>query len=347
MKIVHILNTNSFSGAENVCISILKQLQNEKCYHTTYVSLNGPIKAIVEANGLEFYGINKMNTSSIKKMIKELKPDLIHCHDFTVSILTSLSTRTIPIISHLHNNPSWIKTINTKTILYSLTLKRYSYVLGVSQSIFDEFRFTSRIKKHKVISNPINLEDIKSNMHEKKYDLIFVGRLTEQKDPLRFINLIPQLYDRFPNLNVVILGDGDLRKKCENFIHTKNLDNKVHLLGFKENRFDFISASKLMCITSKWEGFGLMAIESLALGVPVLTTGVGGLKDIVTDKCGKICTYDNEFIEEAIDLLINHDKYMQKSEMALKRAKELENIDSYMNVLKNIYIKCTYKEKNI
>ena len=108
-------------------------------------------------------------------------------------------------------------------------------------------------------------------------------------------------------------------------------------MGFKKNRFDYICSSKLMCITSKWEGFGLMAIESLALGVPVITTGVGGLKDIVTKDCGCICMSDDEFIKAITIHLTNKSIYREKCKNTMKRAKTLENIDEYMNELKNIY----------
>lgn len=345
MNIIHVLNTNSYSGAENVCITILKQFNKDEDYHTTYVSLKGPIQKIIEDDGLNFYGLNKMNIKNLKKMIKELKPDILHCHDFTASILTTFATHSIPIISHIHSNPLWIKKMNSKTLLYTLTLRRYSYVLGVSRSIFDEFIFTKWINDYKIVSNPIFLADINSLVKEKKYDVIFLGRLTEPKDPIRFIELIKILCDKFPDIKVAMLGDGDLRTACEQKISIDGLEKNINVMGFKKNRYDYICLSKLMCITSKWEGFGLMAIESLALGVPVVTTGVGGLKDIVTDECGKICKDNDEFIQEITSLLKDDIKYNLKKEKALQRAKELENIEVYMENLKDIYAKCLYRSE--
>lgn len=346
MKIIHVLNTNSFSGAENVCITILENLKSDQNYSVTYVSLKGTIQEILDSKQIDFYALEKMNLKCLKKMIYDLKPDIIHCHDFTTSILVSLISKKIPVISHLHNNPSWIKKYNLKSILYRLTLHKYCYVLAVSQSVFREYVFSNKIKNPIVVSNPIDLSKIKGQKLKEKYDLIFLGRLTEQKDPLRFINIVAKLFKSNRNIRVAILGAGDLENECKNLIKINNLGNNIKLLGFKTNRFDYIESSKIMCITSKWEGFGLMAIESLALGVPVVTTSVGGLNDIVTQNCGIFCSDDSEFIKE-IELLLNDSVlYKDKSESAVKRAKKLENIDEYMNLLKKLYLSIE-SERNI
>ncbi|UTY39958.1 hypothetical protein NMU03_03900 [Allocoprobacillus halotolerans] len=80
-----------------------------------------------------------------------------------------------------------------------------------------------------------------------------------------------------------------------------------------------------------------MAIESLALGKPVLSTPVGGLVNIVDNEVGKICLTDDDYITELEKLLNNQEYYNEKHINALNKARKIENINEYMGELKNIY----------
>ncbi len=339
INVVHILNTNSYSGAENVVITIINKLKNNINYNMIYLAIEGPIEEILKENDINYYLVDKLNYLTLKKAISNLNPDVIHCHDFTASILAALVTKKIPIISHLHHNPLWIQSRNIKSLAYKYSLKYFDIVLGVSSSIFDEYKYNNKIRNYKVISNPVDLTQIKPEKIEKEndFDIIFLGRLTQSKNPLRFLNIISNLKKIYPTIKVVVVGDGELRGVCENYIIEHDLKNNVYLKGFQKNRFDFINNSKIMCITSQWEGFGLMAIESLALGKPVLSTPVGGLVNIVDNEVGKICLTDDDYITELEKLLNNQEYYNEKHINALNKARKIENINEYMGELKNIY----------
>ena len=72
-----------------------------------------------------------------------------------------------------------------------------------------------------------------------------------------------------------------------------------------ENPYPVLNASKIMILPSKWEGYGLVAVESLSLGIPVICSGAGGLKNIVNSSCGKICKNKDDYVQEIIELLDN------------------------------------------
>ncbi|MEG0179492.1 MAG: glycosyltransferase, partial [Oscillospiraceae bacterium] len=101
MKILHLLKSTDYSGAENVVISIMQHCTEN---NMVYASPNGSIKKIVQENNLTFYTLKAVNIRSIRQAIKEIKPDIIHAHDFSMSTLAAFSTHKIPIIAHLHNN---------------------------------------------------------------------------------------------------------------------------------------------------------------------------------------------------------------------------------------------------
>lgn len=342
-KVLHILNSSSYSGAENVVINIIKNMEKYKYkFDFCYTSKTGVIEKRLKNEQIEYYLIDSLSIHNIKKAVSYYKPDIIHAHDFTASIMSSIAIKNIPIISHLHNNPPWIKEYCIKSLAYKFTIKKYEKILTVSESVISEYIFKDCMKKKSVvIGNPIDTSIIKEKANikkvDEKYDILFIGRLTEQKNPIRFINLIKKIVDDIPDIRCACIGDGNLYEECKRHIEKLNLNKNIKLYGFLENPYTYLKEAKLLCITSEWEGFGLVAIEALSLGVPVLTTGVGGLSEIVNNKCGKICNNDEEYISEIKKLLSIKGYYNDKQQAAILRAKQLDNIEKYCFDLNNIY----------
>lgn len=340
-KILHILNTSSYSGAENVAITIINNMNSD--YECAYVSMDGLIRSVLDKNGITFLPISKMSIREISRIIAIYKPDIIHAHDFTASVVSSLSTRKIPIISHIHNNSPWIKTYHPYSFAYLVTAMKCKKILGVSESVFSEYVF-GNISKNKsiVVSNPIDLSVIKNNANmaaasDPSYDIVFLGRLATPKNPQRFIKIISDLVRELPAVKVAIIGSGELKTECTKLIEDYRLENNIEMLGFLVNPYGILAKSKILCMTSEWEGFGLVAVEALSLGVPVVASDVGGLPGIVNNKCGALCKHDDEFIQE-INLLLNDENYYDtKSKEAIIQAKKLENIENYTSRIHEIY----------
>lgn len=344
MKVLHILNTGSYSGAENVVATILVNMKND--IDGVYSSLDGSIRDILKEKDISFVSFEKLTIKNLKKVIEEVQPDLIHAHDFTAGIIASLTTFRIPIINHLHNNSPWLKTFSIKSIVYGISCLRYKKILTVSDSVMDEYIF-GRFFKHKslVVGNPINLHIIQEkaleNPYYETYDIAFLGRLTEQKNPMLFLEIIKEIKKTIPSLKVVMIGDGELRSQVEKKIEELELTSTVKLTGFVNNPYAILNKCKVMCMPSLWEGFGLAAVEALGLGKPVVATDVGGLGQIVNNDCGKLCYTKEEFVEEIGSLLLNDDLYQQKSKQALIRANQYHNVESYCQQLQEIYQELT------
>ncbi|WP_461206051.1 glycosyltransferase [Clostridium sp. DL1XJH146] len=340
-KILHILNTSSFSGAENVAITIINNMNSD--YECAYASYDGSIREELDKNNIQFFSLNSMSIFEIRRICRLFKPDVIHAHDYTASIISALSGVKVSIISHLHNNSPWIKTYHPYSFVYLLSALRYKKILGVSDSIFKEYVFGKNIvKKSVVISNPINIQTILEKAKQAKnvnakYDVVFLGRLATQKNPLRFIELIKKISVEYPRIRVAMIGDGNLKEDCINKISNLDLSYTVDILGFLSNPYGILANSKILCMTSNWEGFGLVAVEALSLGIPVVATPVGGLPGIVDQNCGVLTNDDHLYISEVIKLLENRDYRTQKSKMGIKKAEMLNNIKSYIENLCKIY----------
>lgn len=310
-KILYLLSSNIFSGAENVICTIINNLDNN--YEAVYCSPFGPIEDIVKSKGIKYYGLKKLNLKYVKKIIEEYKPDIIHANDYKASLLASFTNFNGPIISHLHNNCPFAKKWNLKTITYTMASNKYTKIIGVSDKVYKEAIFKNKIKnKYSTMYNYIDKEDIAKKSNEfnynKKYDLFFIGRLTEQKNPQKFIEIVNEVKKTYKNITAVMIGDGELKSECIRLIEKYNLEDNIELLGFSKNPFPIIKQCKIGIMPSKWEGFGLTAVESMILNKPVLNSGAGGLEEIFKNAKEFICN-DGEYSKKIAELMKNKEFY--------------------------------------
>lgn len=337
--IMHILNTGSYSGAENVVMTIINNLHE---YEHVYVSLDGPIRSILKQNKIRFFPVKKLSFFEIRRAIRTLRPSVIHAHDFTAGIVSVLTGTRIPIINHLHNNSPWIKEYGWRSFAYCIACLRFKRILTVSSSVMDEYVFGKFFRsKTTIMGNPIDLGRIRKmsgNEDAKKdIDVIFLGRLSAQKRPELFIDIIKKLAKNDPGIKAVMVGDGELNEKVRSLIEKSGLCENISMLGFQDNPYVILKRARVMCMPSSWEGFGLAAVESLALGVPVFASPVGGLKNIVDNSCGGLCNNREEFIRKIEKCLNDKKNYETVSKGAYLKAAKICDVKKYMGKLKKIY----------
>lgn len=345
--ILHVFKSKIYSGAENVACQIIKGLEGqEECI---YMAPHGPIEDKLKSIGLydNYRGVDKLDISSIKAAVKELKPDIIHAHDFTAGVLCAIACKgTVPIVSHLHNNPPWIQSANLKTISYRWASKYFSSILTVSDSVKNEYKFSDKIScPITVVGNPFSVDGVINSVEDDGVDsdVLFVGRLVEQKNPLLVVKVAEKLalnkkiVDQLERAPIVrIVGDGELFEECKNYINEHEIKN-VFMEGFQKNAYSYMAKTKVAIMPSRWEGFGLVALEEMALGVPVVCSGAGGLGEIVTAECGYQVNNLDSYVYSISTLLADKDLYTAKSVAAKKRAREYDNIAEYCKKMMAVY----------
>lgn len=348
MKVLHMLQSNRFSGAENVVCQIISMCRNSNI-EFIYSSQDGQIRDVLKEKNIEFYPIEKMSVNEFKKVIKLVKPDVIHAHDMGASFFAALSCGEIPLISHVHNNNFNSRRLSLKSLLYYIAAKKATHIFWVSQSSFDGYVLHKHlIKKSTVLYNIIDVELLKEKMFLDKntydYDLIYLGRLTYQKNPQRLIKIITKIVAKRPNTKVAIIGIGDLESETKEMSVKNSLDNNVDFLGFKSNPTKILHDSKVMIMTSRWEGTPMCALESLALGVPVVSTPSDGLCELIQNGVnGYLSNDDDELSQYIISLIDNNEKREKFSRNAVKISKSYNDINTYRRKIIDAYVSNRYQ----
>ena len=305
MKVMHVLNSRIYSGAEKVVCQIIHAFQGE--VEMVYCSPESDIvREMVEGQGVTYLPMKTMSVSELSRVIREQKPDLIHAHDMRAGFFSALCCGKIPLVSHIHNNAYDARGLSPKTVGYLLAGFRAKHIFWVSQSSFDGYAFHKLFaRKSSVLYNVIDTDEIYTKLSQDSntydYDLIYVGRLTYQKNPQRLLRLCARLKESKPDLKVAIVGTGELEEELKALSQELNLEDTVHFLGFQPNPIKMVAGSKAIILTSRWEGTPMCALEAMALGTPVVSTPSDGMKDLLTDGVSGYLTESDE--QMAVDLL--------------------------------------------
>ena len=359
MKVLHISKSNTYSGMENVAINIIKSMPDE--IHSVYLTATGSVETKLLEQDIEYIGVEKVDEDIIKRTIDEVKPDIIHAYEYDCSLMCTKVTDTIPIISHLYSVPKWVQKIGPKSVIYGSACKNFAKIIIPNKRVEDKAWFKDKMAgKTVVLGTPFNAvktfekgyvagtEMSKEKLDSFKSDLLFVGYLTDNKNPYEFVRIVNEVRNTHPDVKAVMVGGGDLGSECLELIGKMNLTDNIKMVGLQHNPYVYMNQTKILVAPSKFEGFGMAAAEAMAFGKPVLASKVGGFVLTVDDDCGKICGTDKKpvdrdaFVKNIIELLDNSEIYRMKSEGARKRAKDLNNFDTYMEEVLKIY-EDTYK----
>ena len=212
----------------------------------------------------------------------------------------------------------------------------------------DKFVGQKNISKNIIIPNGCNTDIFKADFAKKssKFKIIFVGRLVEQKSPFTFLKAIKILKAKNINFSVNILGDGDLRKKMEEFVIKNKISENVNFKGWvtKEEILEEYQSAQLQVISSDDEAMSIAALESLACGLYVISTPVSGNTELIkSNENGAFFDFrnHNQLADKILDFY--NSKYLKKFEVDKTKLEIFRKKYDWQNIV------CQYNElfKNI
>ncbi len=274
-----------------------------------------------------FQKITKLDPFSypkrIFKIIKEVKPDIVHMHNsikWFVLLFNSLENFGVKTILHMHNETE----VNQK-------LKVDAFA-GCSQFIVESYRNKSiETEFFKVIHNGVDVEkfrpywevkELRENIRmrfglsQNDFVVLFIGRVSPEKGVEHFINSAILLLKENKNLKFFIIGE--LSEGGERQIYAKKMlkiaepfKNNITFIGcYPPSKIHFLYlVGDVVVVPSNFEEpFGMVAIEAMSTGLPVIVAKKGGLKEYIVDKVNGLFINENYTTEifEKIKLLINN-----------------------------------------
>lgn len=349
MKILHVLTSNQFSGAENVVCQIVGMFSNVPDVQMAYCSRDGQIRQALLERNIDFAPVSNLSVSELKRVIREQRPDIIHAHDMRASLMAALSCGEIPLVSHIHNNAFDSRGLSLKSIAYLYAAKKARHIFWVSQSAFKGYCFHQLFKKKSsILYNIVDIDRLYERMQldtqTYDYDVTYLGRLTYPKNPQRLMRVFRLLKEKMPDIKIAVIGTGELEAETKALAEEYGLSEYVEFLGFQSNPLKILHDSKVMIMTSRWEGTPMCALEAMSFGVPIVSTPVDGLRDlVVSGENGFLTDKDEEIADRITDILRDDSLRKRCAEEALKKARIFNDKELYKRKIYNIWCKCIEK----
>jgi glycosyltransferase involved in cell wall biosynthesis len=153
--------------------------------------------------------------------------------------------------------------------------------------------------------------------------------------------------EKVPAAQLICVGEGPMESSLKASVRNLRLEDDVRFVGFQSNVFECLKQTDVLALPSRTEGFGKAALEAMAMGVPVVATAVGGLRELVVDgETGTLVPYGDprKLADAIVDLLADNRRRLEMGRKARQRAFTMFHPARYTRALEDLYLEL-YKEK--
>jgi len=306
-NVLIVIDSLGLGGAENLVFSSLKYCDRNRFNYCVATVTKNPKKNLIRE--IQDIGFSVMDIGSkfniieiililfkLVKIILKNKIEIVHSHLFYANIISRFAVlfarvlffRKIRMITTLHN-PDYSSEYNSsmkfkiRKIIDVLSGKIINNrFIAVSSYVKRDFENECGFLNISVVYNGIDLEKylFEEKRNNELQKILFVGRFEDRKGVWELIHAYNFLKKKFPGISLEFAGDGVLKEEIENFVIEQGLkDVKFH--GYIKTIQDYLKKGDLLIVPSHYEGFGIVIIEAMAAGIPVMATNVTAIPEII------------------------------------------------------------------
>jgi glycosyltransferase involved in cell wall biosynthesis len=371
MRILHVIRSLHKAGAEKLCVDICLALHQRTDIEVLLVSMspindfekltkNLPLRII---NSKVFPSILKKNVVDIKEfeaVVNEFKPDIIHSHLFWSELLSRHKIfPNIQYVTHCHDNMVELNKFSSQVLFTKSKftcfferiwiMKRYkrcaNNFLTISkdtQEYFIKILPDSLKSNVKLLPNAIDYKTYERpvNLHEKSQNtlkLINIGRFATYKNQQFLIDVFEILSNKISNIELHFCGEGEcweeVKKKAVPF------KNRIFFHGNVDNIPERLWDTDLYVHSAYYEPYGLVLLEAMAAGLPVITLDGKGNRDLIEQGENGFLLAEqnaNQFAELIIKLWSDKQLYHKMASNAVDFARKYD-ISEYTDKLVDYY----------
>ena len=321
-RILYVNHTGNVSGAERVLVSMLRAVDRTRYEPFVSCPADGDLQRLVEQESIKCLTIPSIHArftlrpgrllrygsslctalGAIRKTIREIDPDIVHANTLRAGISATLATigtnRTV--IWHVHDIlPRHPISTAIRLLAYVSERTRIIAVSNAAARAFSgAFSFKNRVRtiyngtdlgrfplKRRGVS-PFRRE---AGIPEEAFLVCSVGQICARKGLLELLDAFSRIHTRSPQMHFALVGsvvfqhEEKYREELELAADASGIAARVHFTGERRDVPAVLQAADLLVLNSTDEPFGLVLIEAMSSGTPVLATRVGGIPEIVRD----------------------------------------------------------------
>ncbi len=350
MKILHIITSLNNGGAENHLAELVSGQAKQKKNKIYIIYFRGDnywvkflrkkninVKKIIIKNNYNLVGLI-FAIFKIFKIVKIAKPEIIHAHlslsEIIVTLLKLIFRLDFKMVISKHLDSFLLEGSRGQNKFFSgLFLERIifyvsDHVIFISKNVQSYFLSKIKValekksviyyginKKNFIMKNDSKNKKIKFNRENNQKVILNIARHTVQKK----IDLLIRGFAEYQKINknskLILVGSGAETKKLKLLADELKIKSKIHWINYTNNAFDLFKISDVFCLTSRYEGLGLVLLESLISGVPVITMKSSAMKEVVKNNHSGLLLSKNcnpQSLSIALNKVLNDEKFRKK-----------------------------------
>ncbi len=344
INVLHVSTPKTWRGGEQQIAYLLSELPAKEINNSVLCPSEAPLANYCKRNGIAHYPLPKRfptklsNPFRLKKISQEWDIDLIHLHDaqaHTLAIYSALFAK-LPIPLVLSRRVDFPIKSNAFSY-FKYNHAQVKAIICVSETIKNVLRDQiNNPEKLHVVHSGIDLSRFAKVKNEGKLrqewdipkDYWLIGNtsaIADHKDYWTFVNTADYLLKQGLKARFFIIGDGPEKAEIQHYIRKKQLQDAIHITGFREDIETILPELDIYLMTSKTEGLGTSILDAFGANVPVVATRAGGIPEMVSHE-------ENGLLADTHD-----EKGLGKAVLRLVKNKDLKNklIQGAQNTVKD------------
>lgn len=329
IRVAIVLEDFSIGGAQRVVSELVQHIDAQKVkllvlclWERSDTALAEAAEKVADVRYLGIHGKNLIaNYFRISKILRSFHPDIVHAH--LVGQLYAVPwglLNHVPVLITAHTKPrkAFIKKIEW-LIRYGVNHKKI-WIAAVSQENLDLVKdyFPGAEKQCLCINNGINIHSFYRKEHAD-FTFINVARQDENKNQMAILRAFHCLYLQRNDIKLILAGDGPCHEKLAAEVKKLGLDQVVLLPGKVDQVSDYYAVADVYVQSSHREAMPMSVLEALAAGLPIISTDVGGLHDVVKGN-GILCPdYDENALYYAMDVMLNEPEHKRQAQQDMSK----------------------------
>lgn len=368
LRILHIIPRLNKGGAERLCLDICNQLQKHIDVQVRLITFSDenfyPFltedidwQVVPASVQLSLSHKNVLNVDALQKAIEDFAPDVIHTHLFEAEIVSrSCYYPKAKWFSYCHDNMKQfrnfsLKTLCNKELLTNYYEKRYlmsrykanggTTFVAISHDTESYFRST---QPYRVVLLPNAIDYNKFYVGDRhrqgtRLRLVNVGSYQDKKNQKFLVEVAKVLRNRNVDFEINLLGDGERYGDVSKLILEGNLQDNVLQHGNVNNVEEYLWQSDIYVHSAYYEPLGLVLLEAMAAGLPVVTLDGRGNRDLIEQGKNGYMVYEQnaeQFADRILEIWNDQQKYKEMSVFAQNFARQYD-IKPYIDKLLDLY----------
>lgn len=357
-QVVHCL---SVGGAELLAAGMARSLQDHYRFVFACLDEEGPVAQSLMAEGFPVHVLNRRPgidfacSRRLARVLRRERVDLVHAHQYTPWFQTALA-RTFrghpPILftEHGRHHPDTRRL--SHVVCNRLLTRPGDRIVGVGEAVRTALIDNEGFAKSRVgvVYNGVDLEPFTEtgDAHRRAVReelglegatiILQVARLNHLKDHATAFRTIERVVQQVPGAVLLLAGDGEEAAALRSQVRERRLEHCVRFLGTRRDVPRLLAAADIFLLTSISEGIPLTIIEAMAAQVPVVSTNVGGIHEMLDERTGRLAPAGDDeklashLIELAQDASLRRQLGLQGRERAWNRFSQQRMNESYCNL---------------